>query len=53
MDKLDAWDFPDTHQIPSGYDMESVPSFTPDNFLKLIEVVNEFIDRINELEERI
>ena len=45
---LTYWDFPDTKLVPDGYDMMSVPELSPNNFLVLIEKVNELVDAYNE-----
>jgi len=49
MKELEAWDFPDTHMEPDGYDMKTVIEFTHDNFLHLIDEHNKLVDIINRL----
>lgn len=47
--ELRAWDFPDTHMEPEGYDMKDVVDFTHRNFLLLIEEHNKLVQEVNEL----
>jgi hypothetical protein len=47
--ELDEWDFPDTVQVPNGYDMSSEPDLTRRNFLILIEEHNKLVAAYKEI----
>lgn len=47
--ELRAWDFPDRHRASDGYNFEAEPDLSLQNFLLLIEKINELIDRANAL----
>jgi len=50
---LDWWNFPDRIQRPCGYDMESIPDLTRDNFEKLIEEHNNLVEVVNLLLDKL
>ena len=45
--------FPNTHFVPDGYDMKSVPSMTEENFHILIDEHNKLVDFVTSLMEKI
>lgn len=47
--ELDRWDWPDTREIREGYAWNTMPDFTVDNFILLVEKVNELIVAVNKL----
>ena len=47
--ELWSGDFPDTKEIPSGYDWTSIPEATPSNMVILVDKINELIEIINKL----
>jgi hypothetical protein len=49
--KLFAWDLPDTHMEPDGYDMKSVPELTLRNFETLLEEYNNLVECFNAMAE--
>lgn len=53
INRIWGWDWPDRKQVPNGYDMESVPECTDDNFLVLVERFNELVESHNALLEKI
>lgn len=46
-------DFPDTKYEPDGYYWKQVPEATPRNFLKLLNLVNQLVDEVNELNRKL
>lgn len=48
--RLSAWDFPDTVHVPNGYNERQVAEATRENFQVLMEKVNEVIDVVNRLD---
>ena len=51
MKVIDGYDFPDTIQIPDGYDMKSIPDLTRDNFIFLMEQHNKLVTTVNNLQD--
>ena len=41
---INYWDFPDTIQIPNGYDMKDIPDLTRDNLEYLTRKHNELVE---------
>jgi len=50
--ELTAWDFPDTHMEPDGYDMKTVIDLTPRNFDLLMEKHNHLVEVVGRLCEQ-
>lgn len=50
---LTPWDFADTHHVPDGYDMKSVPSLSEANLHILIDEHNKLVDFVNQLIDRV
>ena len=53
MRNISNYDFPDTIQVPDGYDMTSIPDLTRDNIIFLMEKHNKLVDYINNIAEHI
>ena len=49
---LDKWDFNDTVSVQSGYDLETIPDISRDNFNILVKKYNELIEIVNQLLEK-
>jgi hypothetical protein len=49
MDKITAYDFPDTINVVDGYDSKEVIDLTRKNFAFAVKKINELVDVINEL----
>jgi len=49
--ELTDYDFRDTLQVPSGYDLETIPDLTRDNFQTLIDEHNKLVKAFHELSE--
>jgi len=47
--ELTWWDYPDTKQIPDGYESKSVPEATPENMVVMMDKINELTKTINQL----
>jgi hypothetical protein len=45
--ELNSWDFSDKDYIPDGYDMNTIPALTRDNFNILIEEHNNLVEVVN------
>lgn len=52
-EELTRWDFPDTKDVPDGYDITSIPQSTDDNFNKLLSEYNKLVVVVNLLSERV
>ena len=50
--ELSDWNFSDTIQIPDGYDLQSIPDNTRNNFITLIEHHNNLVEVVNMLCEK-
>lgn len=50
---LSAWDFPATAYVPEGWDMTQIPKATDENILFLMNKLNEVIDVVNDLKEKL
>jgi len=49
--ELTDYDFRDTLQVPSGYDLETIPDLTRDNFRTLIDEHNKLVKAFHALSE--
>ena len=47
--ELTDWSFPDTIQVPDGYDMSTIPDMTRGNFQVLIDSHNNLVECFNKL----
>ena len=49
MERITAYDFPDTISVVDGYDSEEVIDLTRRNFDFMVDVINDLIGIVNEL----
>jgi len=49
LSELSAWSFPDTIQVPDGYDMTQIADMTRGNFQVLIDEHNKMVKLVNSL----
>ena len=47
LSELSAWSFPDTIQVPDGYDMTQIADMTRSNFQVLIDEHNKMVKLVN------
>ncbi len=47
--ELSSYSFPDTLEVPDGYDLKTIPDITRDNFQLLIDEHNELVSAVNTL----
>lgn len=49
MEKITAYDFPDTIRVADGYDSKEAIDLTRDNLVFITDKVNELIELVNEI----
>ena len=49
VESLNNWDYPNTKQIPDGYDWKTIPEATSENMVVMMNKINELVECVNTL----